>query len=100
MASWKKQTIKVPPNPGTKNIEYVGIEIRNTEYFVSKVYAHVVVDFRGSAPSEWNCDTCSTRKQEDGYDLVEWLAQQPLCNGNVEVSSEARPNVLLEGRRW
>jgi hypothetical protein len=77
----EKEVIKIPPKPF--NMEYAGLEIGDTEFLVSKGYAHVVADVRGSAHSEGQYDICSTKEQEDGYDLVEWIAQQPWCNGNV-----------------
>jgi putative CocE/NonD family hydrolase len=50
---------------------------------VSRGYVHVIADSRGTGYSEGKYDICQIKEQEDGYDLVEWIAQQPWCNGNV-----------------
>ena len=53
-------------------------EAGDTRYLVSRGYVHVVGNIRGTAksedgpPSEW-----------DHYDLIEWIAQQPWCDGNI-----------------
>ena len=69
--------------PGMFSADYAHIEVGDTEYFCSRGYVHVVADVRGTGHSEGKYDICSTKEQEDGYDLVEWIARQPWCNGNV-----------------
>jgi len=60
------------------------LEAGNSEYFVSRGYAHVIADIRGVGNSEGTYyNMFSKQEQEDGYDLVEWIAQQPWCDGNV-----------------
>jgi len=53
-------------------------------YLVPRGYVHVLADVRGSGKSEgeFRCFH-SEQEQEDGYELVEWIAQQPWCDGNV-----------------
>jgi len=75
------QAIKVPPRPF--NMEYVRSEAGDIEFFVTRGYAFVVADCRGTGYSEGRYDICSQKEQEDGYVLVEWIGQQPWCNGNV-----------------
>jgi predicted acyl esterase len=60
-----------------------GIEAGDSEYFVSRGYVHVIADSRGTNESEGAYRAFSRQEQEDGYDLVEWIARQPWCNGNV-----------------
>jgi putative CocE/NonD family hydrolase len=60
-----------------------GVEAGNTEFWVSRGYAHVIVDTRGSGDSEGSYCFYGQKEHEDGYDLVEWIANQPWCNGNV-----------------
>lgn len=91
------ESLKIPPKPF--NQEYATIEGGNTEFFVSRGYVHVIVDIRGTGHSEGRYDICSTKEQEDGYDFVEWLAQQPWCDGNVGMvwtNFYLRANSLLE----
>lgn len=75
------QALKIPPMPFGG--DYAHIEIGNTEYLVPRGYVHVVADVRGSGHSEGKYDIFSIKEQQDGYDLVEWIAQQPWCDGNV-----------------
>ena len=45
-------------------------------------FAYVGVDCRGRFKSEGVC-VPSVNEINDGYDTLEWLANQPWCNGNV-----------------
>lgn len=60
-----------------------GQEAGDTRFFVSRGYVHVVADVRGSGDSEGEYDFQGVREQQDGYDLVEWIAAQPWCDGKV-----------------
>ena len=51
-------------------------------YFAQHGYVFVLVDVRGRGNSEGQFDPF-TQEAEDGYDVVEWLAQQPWSNGKV-----------------
>jgi predicted acyl esterase len=57
------------------------VEAGNTEYFVSRGYVHVIPDARGCATSEGKYS--GEKEAEDGYHIIEWIAKQPWCNGNV-----------------
>ena len=44
------------------------------------------VDIRGTGASEGvSTDEYTRQEQEDGYDAIEWLAQQPWCDGHVNM---------------
>ena len=75
------QAQKIPPRPF--NADYACIEAGDTEYLVARGYVHVIADVRGCGHSEGSFSVCSLAEQQDGYDLVEWLAEQPWCDGNV-----------------
>jgi predicted acyl esterase len=59
------------------------IEAGNTGFFVPKGYVHVIASIRGSGFSQGQYNYYDIKEQQDGYDLVEWIAQQPWCDGNV-----------------
>jgi predicted acyl esterase len=59
------------------------IEAGATGFFVPKGYVHVIAQTRGSGLSQGQWNFLDTKEQQDGYDLVEWMAQQPWCDGNV-----------------
>jgi hypothetical protein len=59
------------------------IEAGATPFFVPKGYVHVIVQVRGSGLSQGQFNWYDEAEQKDGYELVEWAARQPWCNGNV-----------------
>jgi hypothetical protein len=60
-----------------------GHESGVTEYFVPRGYVHVHADYRGISKSGGSYVHFGLKQQEDGYDIVEWIARQPWCDGNV-----------------
>lgn len=59
-------------------------EAGDIDFFVKRGYVIVVADPRGIGKSEgeWYGIYCE-QEQKDMYDLIEWIAKQPWCNGNV-----------------
>lgn len=63
------------------------IEAGDTNYIVPRGYAHIIADARGTGASEGEC--CGLYgigggyEGRDCYDLIEWIAAQPWCDGNV-----------------
>jgi len=51
-------------------------------YFASHGYAFLAVDVRGRGNSEGEFDP-QINEAKDGHDVVEWLARQSYCNGQV-----------------
>jgi putative CocE/NonD family hydrolase len=51
-------------------------------YFASHGLSYVIVDARGRGNSE-GIYRPHLQEARDGYDVVEWLAHQPYCNGKV-----------------
>lgn len=51
-------------------------------YFARRGYAYVLVDHRGRGNSQ-GAFVPPEDTGRDGYDVVEWLAQQPWCDGQV-----------------
>jgi hypothetical protein len=51
-------------------------------YFASHGYAFALVDVRGRGNSSGGFETFA-QEPHDGHDVVEWLAQQPFCDGKV-----------------
>ncbi len=56
---------------------------RRAEWFARRGYAVAVADVRGRYGSEGEWSPFDLKHHTDGYDLVQWLAQQPWCNGKV-----------------
>ena len=51
-------------------------------YFAAHGYPFLTIDVRGRGNSEGQTDPL-LQEAHDGYDVVEWLAGQPYCNGKV-----------------
>jgi predicted acyl esterase len=79
------QKLLLPPQPLDRSPLWDGvIEAGDIPYIVSRGYAHIIGDLRGTGDSEGEyIGLHSGSEGEDGYDLVEWIAQQPWCDGNV-----------------
>lgn len=79
------QKCLIPPQPLAKSAVWDGnIESGDTTEIVPRGYAHVLGDIRGSGDSEGEYPYMwSSQEGRDGYDLVEWIARQPWCDGNV-----------------
>ena len=58
-------------------------EAGDIEFFVSRGYAHVIADSRGSGHTGGTFELFGDREITDCAELVEWIASQPWCNGNV-----------------
>ena len=82
------------------------IEAGDTNYIVPRGYAHVIVDARGTGKSEGEC--CGVYgagggyEGRDCYDSIEWVAEQPWCDGNVGmvgISYLATVQILAAGEQ-
>lgn len=52
-------------------------------FYVSQGYAYVHLDVRGCGRSEGNFGFLDQREQHDLYDVIEWIAHQEWCSGQV-----------------
>lgn len=53
------------------------------KWFARRGYAVAVSDVRGRFDSDGDWDPFNPKHKTDGYDLVEWVAKQPWCDGKV-----------------
>ncbi len=59
------------------------IESGATSFYVPKGYVHVIAQGRGGGLSQGSWRWFDEHERTDGYDLIEWMGQQPWCTGNV-----------------
>lgn len=59
------------------------IEAGVTDFWVPRGYAHVIANIRGTCGSGGTFGFFDAQERRDMYDLVEWVAAQPWCDGNV-----------------
>src|SRR5262249_47330364 len=78
------------------------VEHGHTEMLLDLGYVHIVGDLRGTGESEGRFSSVTADAADDCYDLVEWIAQQPWCDGNVGmigISFFAKVQVPTAARR-
>lgn len=68
----------IPPQPAWSHLWQGNMEAGDTDFLVSRGYIHVIGNPRGVGKSD---DGGSP--EWDSYDLIEWIAQQPWCDGNI-----------------
>ena len=56
---------------------------KRARWFAERGYAVVLSDVRGRYDSQGTWDPFTGKHKTDGYDLVEWMADQPWCDGNI-----------------
>jgi predicted acyl esterase len=59
------------------------IEAGVTDFWVPRGYVHVIANVRGTGGSGGTFGFFDPQERHDMYDLVEWAAAQPWCDGNV-----------------
>lgn len=59
------------------------LEAGASDFFVSRGYVHLIVNLRGTGGSEGTWTFLDQQERDDLFDLVEWAAEQPWCDGNV-----------------
>ncbi|WP_156687103.1 CocE/NonD family hydrolase [Mycobacterium sp. Marseille-P9652] len=59
------------------------IEAGVTDFWVPRGYVHVIANLRGTCGSGGTFGFFDGQERRDVYDLVEWVAAQPWCDGNV-----------------
>ena len=69
---------ELPPQPAWTPLWTGPLEAGDTHFLVSRGYIHVIGSPRGVGKSE-----AGGSRQWDSYDLIEWIAAQPWCDGNV-----------------
>jgi putative CocE/NonD family hydrolase len=109
LVSWSgygKDQEKLPTNPTWQPSDYVrgtgGHECGEQWYFVPRGYVQVIPDIRGVGKSEGDAGESSKAYGDDGYDIIEWIAEQSWCNGNVGMvgmSAFAAAQYLVAGKK-
>jgi predicted acyl esterase len=78
----------IAASPYPRQIQDLGapmgfIEAGNTPFWVSRGYVHVIANVRGTGGSGGEFGFFDADERRDMHDLVEWVAAQPWCDGNV-----------------
>lgn len=78
----------VAVSPYPRQIQDLGlptgiVEAGASDFWVPRGYAHVIVNVRGTCGSGGTWTFFDSQERSDLYDIVEWVAAQPWCNGQV-----------------
>jgi len=78
----------IAASPYPRQIQDLGapmgfIEAGNTPFWVSRGYVHIIANLRGTGGSGGEFGFFDATERRDMYDLVEWAAAQPWCDGNI-----------------
>jgi predicted acyl esterase len=78
----------IAASPYPRQIQDLGapmgfIEAGVTDFWVPRGYGHVIANMRGTCGSGGTFGFLDAQERRDMYDLVEWAAAQPWCDGNV-----------------
>jgi predicted acyl esterase len=80
---FRKDLQSAPIQPVAFNLTNGGIEAGDHNFFVRRGYGQVIVSQRGTGNSGGKWCMYSPDEQQDTYEVVEWVARQPWCDGNV-----------------
>ena len=70
-------------NPLPAGPQFLWRETGPIEFYVKSGYVYVHMDVRGSGKSGGEFEFLGPNEQNDLYDVIEWIAQQPWSNGKV-----------------
>jgi uncharacterized protein len=59
------------------------VEAGATDFWVPRGYTHVIANLRGTGGSGGTFGFFDAQERRDLHDLVEWVAAQPWCDGNI-----------------
>ena len=75
-------------DPGTGEINDLGQSERG-RFFLPHGYAMVAADMRGTGASTGWLQDFMPKLADDGKELVDWIAKQPWCDGNVGMMGDS-----------
>jgi predicted acyl esterase len=67
-------------------ISDASVEAGPIDFFVRRGYGYVVAAVRGTGMSGGAFNYLGPQEVQDAYELVEWAAKQPWCDGNVSMA--------------
>ncbi|HIM44841.1 MAG TPA: CocE/NonD family hydrolase, partial [Alphaproteobacteria bacterium] len=72
------QSLPIAYQPDHSPIHHTPIEAGDPAYFTARGYVQIIADVRGTGQSEGEYfGWISPQEARDGYDLIEWMADQP-----------------------
>lgn len=81
--AFDKPSQSAPSMPRGFNVVSGSIEAGDSNFFVRRGYAHVIANVRGTGKSGGEFLHYGPREVEDTAEVIDWIAAQPWCDGNV-----------------
>jgi len=69
-------------HPGQERTN-ASLEAGDPIFFVRRGYSHIVCNARGTGKSEGKWHFTGPQEVRDCYEVIEWIASQPWCDGNI-----------------
>jgi predicted acyl esterase len=66
-----------------KGIPDAAVEAGPIDFFVRRGYVYIIGAVRGTGLSGGAFNYMGNREIQDSYEVIEWAAKQPWCNGNI-----------------
>jgi len=80
---YDKELQTAPIFPTGLNMANGGIEAGDYNFYVRRGYVQVIANIRGSGKSGGKYLNYGPREVQDTLEIIEWVANQPWCDGNV-----------------
>ncbi|MBW2341114.1 MAG: CocE/NonD family hydrolase [Deltaproteobacteria bacterium] len=77
--SWQSS----PAMPRGMTERNASVEAGDSYFYARRGYAHVIANVRGTGKSEGQYTNYSPQEVQDTYEIIEWIASQPWCSGDV-----------------
>ena len=81
--AYEKSWQSSPSMPIEMTAMNASVEAGDSNFYVRRGYAHVIVNVRGSGKSDGEYLNYGPREVQDIYEVIEWIAGRPWCDGNV-----------------
>jgi len=72
-----------PIMPAGMDMKNAAAEAGDPYFYGRRGYLHVIADVRGSGKSGGKYTNYGLQEQKDTYEIIEWIANHPRCDGNV-----------------
>ena len=80
---YDKELQSAPIFPTGLNMANGGIEAGDYNFYVRRGYVQIIANVRGSGRSGGKYVNYGPQEAQDTFEIIEWIAEQPWCNGNI-----------------
>jgi predicted acyl esterase len=81
--AYDKSWQSTPSMPRGFDARNGSVEAGDSNFFVRRGYAHIIANVRGTGNSGGSFLNYGSRDVKDTYEIIEWAARQPWCDGSI-----------------